>query len=112
MLLSTLIIGGFSLLAPCSADADTEKRFKILEDEIIMIKDTVKDTVRDTLKVTVKDTVRDELEERVRKLEDLAKIGTLRSCAEYAKFGLRNSGPYLVDPDGSLIGQAPFQVQT
>ena len=49
--------------------------------------------------------------ERVSKLEELAKIGSLRSCAEYAKYGQKASGPCMVDPDGSPIGQAPFQVR-
>ena len=53
---------------------------------------------------------RDELEERVAKLEDLAKVGTLRSCSEYSRFGLKKSGPYMIDPDGSLLGEEPFQV--
>jgi len=51
-----------------------------------------------------------DLEERVTKLENLAKVGTLRSCAEYADFGLKTSGLYLIDPDGPLISQQPFQV--
>ena len=51
-----------------------------------------------------------EIEERLAKLEDLAKIGTLRSCYEYSQYGLKTSGPYLIDPDGGLIGQEPFQV--
>ena len=34
-------------------------------------------------------TRQNELEERVEKLEELAKIGTLRSCAEYAQYGLK-----------------------
>jgi hypothetical protein len=48
--------------------------------------------------------------DRVAKEEDLAKIGTLRSCYEYSNHGLEMSGPYMVDPDGGLIGQEPFQV--
>ena len=52
----------------------------------------------------------DVLEERVEKLEELAKIGTLRTCAEYAQYGLKTSGLYMVDPDGPLLGQPPFQV--
>merc|ERR1711962_152871 len=52
----------------------------------------------------------DNIEDRVNKLEDLAKIGPLRSCFEYSQYGLKTSGPYLVDPDGGLIGQEPFQV--
>jgi len=52
----------------------------------------------------------EELEERVAKLEELTKVATLRSCSEYADFGLRATGFYLIDPDGPLIGNAPFQV--
>jgi len=51
-----------------------------------------------------------EIEDRVAKLEDLAKIGTLRSCFEYSQYGLKTSGAYMIDPDGGLIGQEPFQV--
>ena len=51
-----------------------------------------------------------EIEERLAKLEDLAKIGTLRSCYEYSQYGLKTSGLYMIDPDGGLIGQEPFQV--
>ena len=52
----------------------------------------------------------DDLESRVDKLEELAKIGTLRTCAEYAQYGLKTSGLYMIDPDGPLLGQPPFQV--
>ena len=50
------------------------------------------------------------LEERVAKLEQLAKIGTLRTCAEYTRYGLKSSGMYNIDPDGPLLGSEPFQV--
>ena len=52
----------------------------------------------------------DDLESRVDKLEELAKIGTLRTCAEYSQYGLKTSGLYMIDPDGPLLGQPPFQV--
>ena len=52
----------------------------------------------------------DELESRVEMLEELAKIGTLRTCAEYSQYGLKTSGLYMIDPDGPLLGQPPFQV--
>ena len=45
----------------------------------------------------------DDLESRVLKLEELAKIGTLRTCAEYAQYGLKTSGLYMIDPDGPLL---------
>ena len=52
----------------------------------------------------------DILEDRIEKLEELAKVGTLRTCAEYAQYGLKASGLYMVDPDGPLLGHPPFQV--
>ena len=52
----------------------------------------------------------EDLEGRVEKLEELAKIGTLRTCSEYAQYGLKSSGLYMVDPDGPLIGHPPFEV--
>jgi hypothetical protein len=48
------------------------------------------------------------LEDRVEKLETFFKVGTLRSCEEYAEFGIRTSGVYPIDPDGILVGQPPF----
>merc|ERR1719264_1958602 len=69
---------------------------------------TIKDDIEDRMaKLEVEDP---ELEDRVAKLEDLAKIGTLRSCYEYSQYGLKTSGLYMIDPDGGLIGQEPFQV--
>ena len=56
------------------------------------------------------ETRQNELEDRVEKLEELAKVGTLRTCAEYAQYDLKTSGLYMVDPDGPLLGQPPFQV--
>merc|ERR1719282_2142628 len=52
----------------------------------------------------------DDIENRVAKLEQLAKIGTLRTCQEYSKFGLASDGVYLIDPDGPLLGHEPFKV--
>jgi len=46
----------------------------------------------------------------VSKLEQLARIGTLRSCSEYARYGLETSGDYTIDPDGPLLGHQPFKV--
>ena len=48
------------------------------------------------------------LEDRVEKLETFFKVRTLRSCEEYAQFGIRTSGVYPIDPDGILVGQPPF----
>ena len=51
-----------------------------------------------------------DLESRVAKLEELIRIGTLRSCAEYSQYGLKTNGFYQIDPDGPLLGHPPFQV--
>ena len=53
---------------------------------------------------------KDDLQARVAKLEELAKVNVLRSCAEYSQFGFSTSGLYMVDPDGALLGEQPFQV--
>ena len=51
-----------------------------------------------------------DLESRVAKLEELIRIGTLRSCAEYSQYGLKTDGFYQIDPDGPLLGHPLFQV--
>ena len=79
-----------------------ENMKEMLEDRIAKREDEIENRLAKT---------EDEIEERVAKLDDLAKIGTLRSCFEYSKYGLKTSGPYMVDPDGGLIGQEPFQVR-
>merc|ERR1711936_268602 len=77
---------------------DLQERIARLED-LVLVKHDFKNTKE-----------QDDIEERVAKLEDLAKIGTLRSCYEYSQYGLKTNGPYMVDPDGGLVGQEPFQV--
>ena len=83
---------------------DLFQRLQKIESNILNIKDDLEDCMA---RLEVEDP---ELEDRVAKLEDLAKIGTLRSCYEYSQYGLKTSGPYMIDPDGGLIGQEPFQV--
>jgi len=83
---------------------DLFHRLQKMESNMLKIKDDLEGLMA---KVEVEDP---ELEDRVAKLEDLAKIGTLRSCYEYSQYGLKINGLYLIDPDGGLIGQAPFQV--
>ena len=84
-----------------------------IEDRLAKLEDlTKKENTKDDLehRVTKLEVEDPELEDRVAKLEDLAKIGTLRSCYEYSQYGLKTSGAYMIDPDGGLIGQEPFQV--
>ena len=71
-----------------------------MESNILIIKEDLKDRAAKL----------EDLEDRVAKLEELAKIGTLRSCYEYSQYGLKTNGHYMIDPDGGLIGQEPFQV--
>ena len=52
---------------------------------------------------------KDDLAARVARLEELAKVTVLRSCAEYSQFGVSTSGLYTVDPDGPF-GKPPFKV--
>jgi hypothetical protein len=48
------------------------------------------------------------LDDILEKLKQLSRIGTLRSCEEYAAFGIRTSGMFPIDPDGILVGRPPF----
>ena len=54
--------------------------------------------------------VEEDMKDHAAKLEKLIRIGTLRSCAEYANSGLESSGSYFIDPDGPQVGKEPFQV--
>ena len=67
-----------------------------MEDEMVkMVKMENEMVKKDEIIANMKDemvskfaTLEDDIEDRVSKLEDLSKTGTLRTCAEYAKFGL------------------------
>ena len=72
-----------------------------------LLKHIRKDIVSNEVKEII---VNPTLEERVEKVEQLTKVGTLRSCEEYAAFSIRASGMYPIDPDGNLVGQVPFNV--
>lgn len=50
------------------------------------------------------------IEERLEHVEELSKINSLRSCAEYAAYGMTQSGMYNIDPDGQLVGLPGFDV--
>jgi len=84
-----------------SDSKDLCRRLEKMESMMLNIKDDLEDRVA---------KLDPEIEERLAKLEDLAKIGTLRSCYEYSQYGLKTNGHYMIDPDGGLIGQEPFQV--
>ena len=84
----------------------------------VELKDLKKDFTRNSdelmdLKVelnNLKKQVADEpdLNEILEKLKQLSRIGTLRSCEEYAAFGIRTSGMFPIDPDGILMGHPSF----
>ena len=57
-----------------------------LENEMVK-KDEIIAKMKDEM-VSKFATLEDDIEDRVSKLEDLSKTGTLRTCSEYAKFGL------------------------
>ena len=57
-----------------------------MEDEMVK-KDEIIANMKDEM-VSKFATLEDDIEDRVSKLEDLSKTRTLRTCSEYAKFGL------------------------
>ena len=57
-----------------------------------------------------KSTTEDDLEDRVEKLEEIAKYKTLRTCNELSNRGITSSGVYTIDPDGDGIGYEPILV--
>ena len=86
---------------------DLKKRMDILEERIKLMQEE-KYVLNERMKE--KDRKLDNLEARVAKLEELTKVSTLRSCDEYAAYGLVTTGYYLIDPDGPLVGEQPIQV--
>ena len=81
---------------------------KDLKNELMDLK---KDFTRNYVELNnLKKQVADEpdLDEILGKLKQLSRIGTLRSCEEYAAFGIRTSGMFPIDPDGILMGHPPF----
>jgi len=92
------------LLVQCN-DSELDSKFQRLNDRIDELTEAlkVKELKNDTLEERV-----EQLEAQVERLEELGKIHTLRSCAEYGLFGVTKSGYYEVDPDGPLIGNPPF----
>ena len=104
-----LLLGTALLFSPSQGALEDDvkdlmKRLKEMESNMSNMKEKLNDYAE---KLEGEDP---EIEERLSKLEDLAKIGTLRSCFEYSQYGLKTSGSYMIDPDGGLIGQEPFQV--
>ena len=104
LLFTVLVSQSHGALEDGSDPKDLFERLQKMESDMLNIKADLQDRMT---KLEVEDP---ELEDRVAKLEDLAKIGTLRSCYEYSQYGLKTSGAYMIDPDGGLIGQEPFQV--
>ena len=117
-------VGGGSL-NPDDRIASLEKELNVLKSQVTyltslsqeLLKHVRKDIVIDISQKIVEPSnevkeiiVGPTLEERVEKVEQLAKVGTLRSCEEYAAFGIRSSGMYPIDPDGILVGLLPFNV--
>jgi len=90
---------------------DLPQIVKQIRQEIDLLKDeNAKLKERNEIMEEKNAIMEDDIQERVDRLEQLAKIGTLRSCAEYARYGLNDDGDFLIDPDGPLMGSEPFQV--
>ena len=51
-----------------------------------------------------------DIEDDLNHLKQLSKLNTVRTCEEMKEYGVDESGFYLVDPDGPLIGQEPIMV--
>jgi len=77
----------------------------------IIANDNIKSSMDSEVRTAVDDMVQNKtLEERVSHLEDLAMIKSLRSCHEYSRYGITNSGLFTIDPDGDLVGLEPIEV--
>ena len=87
---------------------DLKKDFTRTSNELMDLK---KDFTRNYVELNnLKKQVAEEpdLDEILEKLRQLSRIGTLRSCEEYAAFGIRTSGMFPIDPDGILMGHPSF----
>ena len=80
---------------------DLKKDFTENSDELMDVKNEL-----NNLKKQV--AAEPDLDEILEKLRQLSRIGTLRSCEEYAAFGIRTSGMFPIDPDGILMGHPSF----
>ena len=110
------------ILSQCQAEALQSKikssdgnedlvKMKDFKELSLAFAELAKDFTRNSNELNdLKKQIADEpdLDEIVEKLKQLSKIGTLRSCEEYAAFGIRTSGLFPIDPDGILVGQPPF----
>ena len=86
------------------------KDFKTVLTELANLKEDFKTVLTESANLkedftNLKKQAADEpnLDEILEKLKQLSKIGTLRSCEEYAAFGIRTSGMFPIDPDGILV---------
>ena len=87
-----------------------EERIAGLEKDLDALKAQVAYLTNLNEKVTGLKSNSPTLEERVKKVEQLTKVGTQRSCEEYADYGIRSSGVHAIDPDGLLVSLPPFNV--
>ena len=99
------------LLSYARCQDDVEARLSQLEGMFSIMKDESYQRQQDLEAIKEEYNQRQQdLEDRVTKLEELIRIGTLRSCAEYSQYGMKTDGFYQIDPDGPLLGHPPFQV--
>ena len=76
-----------------------------MKTDIEALKNNVAELQQEIIKIS-----NQSVDERLQHLEQMEKILSLRSCHEYDQYGINSSGIYNVDPDGPLLGQAPFPV--
>ena len=76
-----------------------------MEQNIVSLRNKVIELERTVEKVSNKS-----VEERLNHLEEMQKLSSVRSCYELEQYGIKTSNTYQIDPDGVLIGEAPFPV--
>jgi len=86
-----------------------------LEGEVVLRINKLEKESEETKEMIVKTVNENKMADRAIKekidwLEELGKTRSLRSCAEYSQYGIKTNGYYMVDPDGELAGENPFQV--
>ena len=84
------------------------KDFRQVLNELAKLKEDFKNNSMKLNKLEKQIADEPNLDDILEKLKQLSRIGTLRSCEEYAAFGIRTSGMFPIDPDGILVGQPPF----
>lgn len=78
-----------------------------LQEKVSFLENTVLDLVKANENMV---KANKDIEDDLNHLKQLSKLNTVRTCEEMKEYGVDESGFYLVDPDGPLIGQEPIMV--